>query len=85
MIIRDEILVGDGSIGNYVVGFFNCRTNDGENAESKILIAYRALGYLGVKGVWKLGCLDAVSHEGISKPNRSSTWKKSIQRIQDLW
>ena len=65
MIFRDEILVGNGSIGNYVVGFFNCQADDGETAENQILKAYQRLGYWNIKPIFS--CLDAVQHEGLNE------------------
>lgn len=67
MVYRDEILVGDGTIGNYVVGFFDCQADDGENAETAILKAYRNLGYWNVKPIYDCDCLDAVQHEGLNE------------------
>ena len=63
MIIQDQILVGDGTIGNYVVGFFDCQADDGETAENQIIKAYRNLGYWNVKPIFKAGCITTSVHE----------------------
>jgi hypothetical protein len=67
MIIRDQILVGDGTIGNYVVGFFSCQAYEGEDAEDQILRAYRRLGYMAIKPIRKAGCFEAVEHFGLNE------------------
>ena len=82
MIIRDQILVGDGSIGNYVVGFFNCGDHDDD--EMGILRAYRALGYWNVKPIFKAGCLDAVQHEGLNERMPvPAGYQKAVERIRE--
>ena len=65
MAIKDEILVGDATIGNFIVGFYDCRSNDGENAEDKILHAYRQMNYRNVRPLFCRGTLDGVIHDGM--------------------
>ena len=67
MIVMDQILIGNSTIGNYVVGFFDCRANDGENAEDQVLRAYRRLGYHNVRPYRMCGCLEGVIHEGLNE------------------
>lgn len=68
MAIMDEVLVGDGVLGNYVVGFFSCRTDDeGVTAEKQILRAYKMMGYKNVRPIWVAHCLNGVVHEGFDQ------------------
>jgi hypothetical protein len=67
MPVMDEVLVGDATIGNYVVGFFDSRANDGETAESKILRAYKNMFYKNVRPYRRCGCLEGVIHEGLDQ------------------
>lgn len=83
MPVMDEILVGDATIGNYVVGFFDCRTNDGETAESKILRAYKVLGYHEVRPYRRCGCLEGVIHSGLNEREPCSEGYEQARRHAD--
>ena len=88
MSIMDEVLVGDGVLGNYVVGFFDCRADDSENAEDKILRAYKAIGYKNVRPVWVAHCLNGVVHEGFDQDAirgfDEATEQKSAEALKHL-
>lgn len=81
MIIRDQILVGDGSIGNYVVGFFN--SGDHDDDEMAVLRAYRRLGYMAVKPIYKACCLNAIEHQGLNERQPvPEKWGLAMKHVQ---
>lgn len=73
MLVMDPILVGNSTIGNYVVGFFNCQSNDGETAEDAILHTYKVFGYQNVKPYWHCGCLEGVIHDSMDRVTMVAT------------
>lgn len=83
MKVQDSILIGDSTIGNFVVGFFDCRADDGENAESQILKAYRNLGYWNVKLIFRCGTLELVEHEGLNeRAPAPESYQKAVRHMQ---